>query len=634
MCSSRTIVLLLWAVFTIGSLSSPVSAEIPEYINYQGILVDNAGNPVSDGAYTITFTIHEDAVVDTPVWKEEQNILVINGIFNAMLPSDSVNFPFPDDVFKAGRYLGVKVSTDAEMTPRQPLSSSPFAFLSQNAEMLDGSTVTDLDDRYVNERQPGIINSSMIEDGSITASDLADSYVGTSGGMITGSINIENVFTTGTHSTQPVYHSFGSGVPLSGQMNNTLDLFIADDLEVGGELFADSVMTYNSLFVGTDDNDDNDTIFMDASNERIEWKEDMDDAPGNGIDGGFFFSDDMEIDGYLGIGTSSPTESIHIDHIEAGGSSFVKIVSSHPSNWGEAGIRVETPQNMWHLRMDDDSNNNIPAGSLGLRDQSSGKEVMVWSQGGNIGIGANAPAAKLEIDGGVKIANDDTTCDSETAGTIRWTGSDFEGCNGIGWTRLTYVNSEVPTVTSNTGRIWMDRNLGASRGATSPSDSAAYGDLYQWGRKTDGHEQRTSATTNSISDTSEPGHGEFIFGTSYTPSWWSSQINGDLWWGVSAINNPCPSGFRVPTEEEWVAEYQSWEQQGKVGAFGSPLKLVAAGSRRHDDGTLRSPGYSGSYWASTFDGWYPKSLFFALDNNNFIEGRVVSSGLSVRCIKD
>jgi hypothetical protein len=32
-----------------------------------------------------------------------------------------------------------------------------------------------------------------------------------------------------------------------------------------------------------------------------------------------------------------------------------------------------------------------------------------------------------------------------------------------------------------TGRIWMDRNLGASRAATSPTDSEAYGDLYQWG---------------------------------------------------------------------------------------------------------------------------------------------------------
>ena len=32
-----------------------------------------------------------------------------------------------------------------------------------------------------------------------------------------------------------------------------------------------------------------------------------------------------------------------------------------------------------------------------------------------------------------------------------------------------------------TGRTWIDRNLGASQVATSPTDTAAYGDLYQWG---------------------------------------------------------------------------------------------------------------------------------------------------------
>lgn len=40
----------------------------------------------------------------------------------------------------------------------------------------------------------------------------------------------------------------------------------------------------------------------------------------------------------------------------------------------------------------------------------------------------------------------------------------------------------------------MDRNLGVSRIATSSTDSEAYGDLYQWGRLSDGHEKRTSPT--------------------------------------------------------------------------------------------------------------------------------------------
>ncbi len=50
-------------------------------------------------------------------------------------------------------------------------------------------------------------------------------------------------------------------------------------------------------------------------------------------------------------------------------------------------------------------------------------------------------------------------------------------------------------VLSPTGKVWMDKNLGATQVATSSTDAASYGSLYQWGRNTDGHESRTSATT-------------------------------------------------------------------------------------------------------------------------------------------
>jgi hypothetical protein len=39
--------------------------------------------------------------------------------------------------------------------------------------------------------------------------------------------------------------------------------------------------------------------------------------------------------------------------------------------------------------------------------------------------------------------------------------------------------ANIPTVISKSGRIWMDRNLGATQVATSPTDEKAYGDLYQ-----------------------------------------------------------------------------------------------------------------------------------------------------------
>jgi hypothetical protein len=50
----------------------------------------------------------------------------------------------------------------------------------------------------------------------------------------------------------------------------------------------------------------------------------------------------------------------------------------------------------------------------------------------------------------------------------------------------------------------MDRNLGAARVATSSTDEEAYGDLYQWGRGTDGHEKRGSLISSVPSDNDNP----------------------------------------------------------------------------------------------------------------------------------
>lgn len=178
----------------------------------------------------------------------------------------------------------------------------------------------------------------------------------------------------------------------------------------------------------------------------------------------------------------------------------------------------------------------------------------------------------------------------------------------------------------------MDRNLGASGAATSEDDAEAYGDLYQWGRLTDGHEQRTSSTTGTLSTTDVPGYGSFILAPS-SPHDWRSPQNGNLWQGVSGINNPCPSGFRLPTEAEWEIERASWISNNSAGALASPLKLVPAGYRDLYDGTLYDAGSFGYYWSSTVNGSNSRYLFFYGGNANmYSNGRAY--GYSVRCIKD
>jgi uncharacterized protein (TIGR02145 family) len=192
----------------------------------------------------------------------------------------------------------------------------------------------------------------------------------------------------------------------------------------------------------------------------------------------------------------------------------------------------------------------------------------------------------------------------------------------------------VETVTSPvTGRIWMDRNLGASRVANSMTDTEAYGELYQWGRGRDGHEKRTSSTTTTLSSTDDPGHGNFIVNTS-EPYDWRTSPNNNLWQGKSGINNPCPNGFRLPTTAELRAEIDTWNSEDPNGAFLSPLKLPLAGSRSYIDGQLNNEGSFGGYWTSSTSNGIASFMGISDNDGVFIFCGINANGMSVRCIQD
>jgi len=194
--------------------------------------------------------------------------------------------------------------------------------------------------------------------------------------------------------------------------------------------------------------------------------------------------------------------------------------------------------------------------------------------------------------------------------------------------------TKVVDVKSKTGRIWMDRNLGATQVASSPSDEKAFGDLYQWGRLADGHQKRNSPNTSILSTSDQPNNGNFIISKESID--WRSPRNGNLWQGVYGVNNPCPVGYRLPTIDEWDLERLSWGSSDYKGAFNSPLKLPNAGYRTYDyyNPSVVSPGNSGSYWSSTedFNKVDSYQLYFGSDANKTYSNR--ASGLSVRCIKD
>ena len=213
----------------------------------------------------------------------------------------------------------------------------------------------------------------------------------------------------------------------------------------------------------------------------------------------------------------------------------------------------------------------------------------------------------------------------------------LEFYTGSYWRNLCTVIGPNDVLNPATGKIWMDRNLGATQVATSSTDADAYGDLYQWGRAADGHQGRESQLTTVLATTEEPNKGNVWDGKFITTVWdypnWLTPANNNLWQGVSGTNNPCPSGYRLPTEAEWDAERLSWSSNNAAGAFASPLKLPVAGGRFFLDGVLTVVGSEGYYWSSTVNGTVSWNLFF-FSVNAYMKSNFRANGLSVRCLKD
>jgi uncharacterized protein (TIGR02145 family) len=200
--------------------------------------------------------------------------------------------------------------------------------------------------------------------------------------------------------------------------------------------------------------------------------------------------------------------------------------------------------------------------------------------------------------------------------------------------KFTYNGQQVVygVITSpTTGKKWMDRNLGASRVATAYNDDQAYGDLFQWGRGFDGHQLRTSDTTGVQSSSDVPGHNKFIKTFLYDPSDWRNPGNPGLWQGSAGINQPCPSGWHVPTQAEWAAETAITNYNTGFASF----KLTAGGYRPLD-ASLSGVGTTGYYWTSTpgSSAGYSRGVSLTSSTYSTASNSDRGNGRAIRCIKD
>ena len=122
--------LVLWVAGSCLVAVPAAHATVPHLIRYQGTLADTQQVPL-EGTYTLTFRLYDATTGGTNVWEETQtNVPLTKGQFSVLLGQVTpLDLAFDKDL-----WLSIQVNTDAEMTPRQQLSSVPYAYRSAVAE--------------------------------------------------------------------------------------------------------------------------------------------------------------------------------------------------------------------------------------------------------------------------------------------------------------------------------------------------------------------------------------------------------------------------------------------------------------------------------------------------------------------
>jgi len=129
----------LWSISAFAVAAPPA---VPTTLTQQGRILDaTTGDPVSSKVQ-IVFNVYADAKGGTALWTETQSITLDDGYFSAQLGSVTA---IPDGVFDGTvRYLGVTVGTDAEMAPREAITSVPYAMKAAVATVANSAAFTSL----------------------------------------------------------------------------------------------------------------------------------------------------------------------------------------------------------------------------------------------------------------------------------------------------------------------------------------------------------------------------------------------------------------------------------------------------------------------------------------------------------
>jgi len=210
-------------------------SKVPSLISYQGNVTSAAGVPIGAAApenrvLTFRFWNHPtDTAAENRLYSESQTVTLLNGDFSVLIGNgtpvtNEENLLTMAGVFSSKEvFLGITVddgdsgTADPEMSPRQQIATTAFAFRATVAEGVDAGAITtdmlasnavttnQLADSAITSAKlaSNAVTTDQLADGAITTNQLADGAI-TTNKIVDGTIQLEDLIAAVKNSLCPV----------------------------------------------------------------------------------------------------------------------------------------------------------------------------------------------------------------------------------------------------------------------------------------------------------------------------------------------------------------------------------------------------------------------------------------------